>query len=178
MSKLTRAKTDLIFLKKYLENMKEHEWRYADYEIKAYERLLMYCETYITLKELKNKMTKEEFEKIRQISKEDFEKWKKEEFENMRQLSKEEYEKWNSKQIKLEMQSPQYIDAKIPEEIKDTDGFLNLIREKLKDYNDRVIGYSQECEGTFKIKDGKVTDIDIKGIAFIPRFRDKDEEVE
>lgn len=158
MSKLTRAKTDLIFLKKYLENMKEHEWRYADYEIKAYERLLMYCETYIKIKELKNKMTKEEFE-------------------NIRQISKEEYEKWKTEQIKLEMQSPQYIDAKIPEEIKDSDGFLNLIREKLKDYNDRLIGYSQECEGTFKIKDGKVTDIDIKGITFIPRFRDKDEEV-
>lgn len=109
--------------------------------------------------------------------KEDFEKWKKEEFENMRQLSKEEYEKWKTKQIKLEMQSPQYIDAKISEEMKDSDVFLNLIKEKLKDYNDRLIGYSQEYEGTFKIKDGKVTDIDIKGIAFIPRFRDKDEEV-
>lgn len=154
--------------------MKEHEWRYADYEIKAYERLLMYCETYIKIKELKNKMTKEQM----QISKEDFEKWKKEEFENMRQLSKEEYEKWKTKQIKLEMQSPQYIDTEIPEEIKDTDGFLNLIKEKLKDYNNRVIDFSQECEGTFKIKDGKVTDINITGIAFIPRFRDKDEEVE
>ena len=33
MSKLTRAKTDLIFLKKYLENMKEHEWRYAEYDM-------------------------------------------------------------------------------------------------------------------------------------------------
>ena len=155
MSKLTRAKTDLIFLKKYLENMKEHEWRYADYEIKAYERLLMYCETYIKIKELKNKMTKEQM-----------------------QVSKEELEKWNSKQIKLELQIPQYIDTEIPEEMKDSDGFLNLIKEKLKDFNNRVIGFSQECEGTFKIKDGKVTDIDIKGIAFIPRFRDKDEEVE
>ena len=155
MSKLTRAKTDLIFLKKYLENMKEHEWRYADYEIKAYERLLMYCETYITLKELKNKMTKEQM-----------------------QVSKEELEKIKMEQTKLELQSPQYIDTEIPEEIKDSDEFLNLIREKLKDYNNRIVGYSQECEGTFKIKDGKVTDIDIKGIAFIPRFRDKDEEVE
>lgn len=115
----------------------------------------MYCETYITLKELKNKMTKEQM-----------------------QVSKEDYEKWKKEQIKLEMQSPQYIDAKIPEDIKDSDEFLNLIKEKLKDYNDRLIGYSQECEGTFKIKDGKVTDIDIKGIALIPRFRDKDEEVE
>lgn len=104
------------------------------------------------------KMTEKDFEKIRQVPKEDYEKWKKE-------------------QIKLEMQSPQYIDAKIPEDIKDSDEFLNLIKEKLKDYNDRLIGYSQECEGTFKIKDGKVTDIHITGIAFIPRFRDKDEEV-
>lgn len=155
MSKLTRAKTDLIFLKKYLENMKEHEWRYADYEIKAYERLLMYCETYIKIKELKNKMTKEQM-----------------------QVSKEELEKWKTEQIKLEIQSPQYIDAKIPEEMKVPDDFINLLKEKLKDYNDRVIGYSQECEGTFKIKDGEVTDINIRGIAFIPRFRDKDEEVE
>ena len=135
--------------------MKEHEWRYADYEIKAYERLLMYCETYIKIKELKNKMTKEQM-----------------------QVPKEELEKIKMEQTKLELQSPQYIDTEIPEELKDTDGFLNLIREKLKDFNNRIVGYSQECEGTFKIKDGKVTDIDIKGIAFIPRFRDKDEEVE
>lgn len=174
MSKLTRAKTDLIFLKKYLENMKEHEWRYADYEIKAYERLLMYCETYITLKELKNKMTKEQM----QVSKEELEKWKKEQTKLAMQVPKEELEKIKMEQIKLEMQSPQYIDTEIPEEMKDSDEFLNLIREKLKDFNNRVIGFSQECEGTFKIKDGKVTDIDIKGIAFIPRFRDKDEEVE
>lgn len=46
--------------------------------------------------------------------------------------------------------------------------FLKLIRE---DYND---GFSQECEGTFKIKDGKVTEINVTGIALIPRFRDKD----
>lgn len=135
--------------------MKEHEWRYADYEIKAYERLLMYCETYIKIKELKNKMTKEQM-----------------------QVPKEELEKIKMEQTKLELQSPQYIDTEIPEEMKDSDEFLNTLREKLKDFNNRVIGYSQECEGTFKIKDGKVTDIDIKGIAFIPRFRDKDEEVE
>lgn len=155
MSKLTRAKTDLIFLKKYLENMKEHEWRYADYEIKAYERLLMYCETYITLKELKNKMTKEQM-----------------------QVSKEELEKIKMEQTKLELQSPQYIDTEIPEEMKVPDDFINLLKEKLKDYNNRLIGYSQECEGTFKIKDGEVTDINIRGITLIPRFRDKDEEVE
>ena len=135
--------------------MKEHEWRYADYEIKAYERLLMYCETYIKIKELKNKMTKEQM-----------------------QVPKEELEKIKMEQTKLELQSPQYIDTEIPEEMKDSDEFLNTLREKLKDFNNRVIGFSQECEGTFKIKDGKVTDIDIKGIAFIPRFRDKDEEVE
>ena len=33
-----------------------------------------------------------------------------EEFEKIRPLSKEEYEKWKKKQIKLEMQSPKYID--------------------------------------------------------------------
>lgn len=115
----------------------------------------MYCETYIKLKELKNKMTKEQM-----------------------QVSKEDYEKWNTKQIKLEMQSPLYIDAKIPEEMKVPDDFINLLKEKLKDYNNRLIGYSQECEGTFKIKDGNVTDINIRGITLIPRFRDKDEEVE
>lgn len=97
-----------------------------------------------------------------------------EEFERMRQLSKEEYEKWKMEQIKLEMQSPEYIDAKIPEEIKVPDGFINLIKEKLKDCNDRLIGYSQECEGTFEIKDGNVTDINLTGIVFVPRFRDKD----
>lgn len=77
--------------------------------------------------------------------------------EEQMQVSKEELEKWKKEQIKLELQSPQYIDAKIPEEMKDSDKFLNLIKEKLKDYN----GYSQECEGTFKIKDGNVTDISI-----------------
>lgn len=173
MSKLTRAKTDLIFLKKYLENMKEHEWRYADYEIKAYERLLMYCETYITLKELKNKMTKEQM----QVSKEELEKWKKEQTKLSMQISKEELEKIKMEQIKLELQSPQYIDEKIPEVMKVPDDFINTLKEKLKDYNNRLIGYSQECEGTFKIKDGNVTDINISGIALIPRFRDKDEEV-
>ena len=83
------------------------------------------------------------------------------------QVSKEELEKWNIEQTKLELQSPQYIDTKIPEEIKDSDRFLNILKEKLKDYNKRLIGYSQECEGTFKIKDGNVTDIKITGIAFI-----------
>lgn len=92
----------------------------------------------------------------------------KKEFENIRPLSKEEYEKWKMEQIKLELQS----DTKIPEELKDTDDFINLLKEKLKDYN----GYSQECEGTFKIKDGKVTDIDITGIALVPRFRDNDKD--
>lgn len=102
----------------------------------------------------------------------------KEEFENMRQLSKEDYEKWKKEQTKLELQSPQYIDTEVPEEIKDSDEFLNLIKEKLKDFNNRIIGFSQECEGTFKIKDGEVTDINIRGITLIPRFSDKDEEVE
>ena len=48
--------------------------------------------------------------------------------------------------------------------------FLKLIRE---DYND---GFSQECEGTFKIKNGKVTDINITGITLVPRFRDNDKD--
>lgn len=118
-------------------------------------------------------MTKEEFEKIRQISKEDFEKWKKEEFENMRQLSKEEYEKHKIKQTILELQSPKYINARIPKDIKVPDGFVN----ELKEYSDRLIGCSQECEGTFKIKNGEIVDIHLTRIALIPRFRDKDEEV-
>ena len=45
--------------------------------------------------------------------------------------------------------------------------FEKPIRE---DYNDEL---SQECEGTFKIKDGNVTEINVTGIALIPRFRDK-----
>ena len=93
--------------------------------------------------------------------------------EEQMHVSKEDYEKWRMEQIKLEMQSPMYFGTKIPEEIKDSDEFLNLFKEKLKDYNDRLIGYSQECEGTFKVKDGEVTDINITGIALVPRFRDK-----
>ena len=54
-------------------------------------------------------MTKEEFERIRPLSKEEYEKWKKEEFERMKQVPKEEYEKWKMEQIKLEMQSPLYL---------------------------------------------------------------------
>lgn len=108
-----------------------------------------------------------------QVSKEELEKWKMEQTKLAMQISKEDYEKWRMEQIKLEMQSPMYFGDKVPEEIKDSDEFLNLIKEKLKDYNDRLIGYSQECEGTFKIKDGNVTDINITGIVFVPRFRDK-----
>lgn len=44
MSKLSKAKSDLVFLKKYSEYMKENEWKYADYEIKAFERLIKYCD--------------------------------------------------------------------------------------------------------------------------------------
>ena len=33
---------------------------------------------------------------------------------------------------------------------------------------------NQECEGTFKIKDGNVTDINITGVVLMPRFRDND----
>ena len=53
----------------------------------------------------------------------------KEEFERIRPLSKEEYEKWKMEQIKLEMQSPLYFGDKVPEEIKDSDEFLNTLKE-------------------------------------------------
>ena len=33
---------------------------------------------------------------------------------------------------------------------------------------------NQECEDTFEIKDGNVTDINITGVALMPRFRDND----
>ena len=117
-------------------------------------------------------MTREEFERIRPLSKEEYEKWVKEEFEKIRQVPKEEYEKWKMEQIKLEMQSPLYFGDKVPEEIKDSDEFLNTLKEKLKDYGNRIIGYSQECVGTFTVKDGKVTDIHLTGIVLIPRFKD------
>ena len=97
-----------------------------------------------------------------------------EEFEKIRPLSKEEYEKHKIKQTILEMQSPfpLYFGDKVPEEIKDSDEFLNKLKEKLKDYNNRIIGYSQECMGTFTVKDGKVTDIHLSGIVLIPKFKD------
>lgn len=56
MSKLSQAKTDLVFLKKYSEYMKENEWKYADYEIKAFERLIKYCDVYIKLLKIKDKI--------------------------------------------------------------------------------------------------------------------------
>lgn len=97
-----------------------------------------------------------------------------EEFEKIRPLSKEEYEKHKIKQTILELQSPLPLcfGDKVPEEIKDSDGFLNTLKEKLKDYNNRIIGYSQECMGTFTVKDGKVTDIHLSGIVLIPKFKD------
>ena len=55
-------------------------------------------------------MTREEFEKIRPLSKEEYEKWRMEQIKLEVQISKEEYEKWRMKQIKLETQSPKYID--------------------------------------------------------------------
>lgn len=88
------------------------------------------------------------------------------------QVSKEELKKIKMEQVKLELQSPVYFGDKAPEEIKDTDEFLNTLKEKLKDYNNRIIGYSQECMGTFTVKDGKVTDIHLTGIALIPKFKD------
>lgn len=92
----------------------------------------------------------------------------KEEFEKIRPLSKEEYEKHRIKQTILEMQSPQCINARIPKDIKVPDGFVN----ELKEYSDRLIGCSQECEGTFKIKNGEIVDIHLTGIALIPKFKD------
>ena len=55
-------------------------------------------------------MTEEEFEKIRPLSKEEYEKWRMEQIKLETQISKEEYEKWRMEQIKLETQSPKYID--------------------------------------------------------------------
>ena len=79
-------------------------------------------------------------------------------------MTREEYEKQKIEQIKF--------GDKVPEEIEDSDEFLNTLKEKLKDYNNRIIGYSQECMGTFTVKDGKVTDIHLSGIVLIPRFKD------
>ena len=55
-------------------------------------------------------MNEEEFEKIRPLSKEEYEKWRIEQIKLETQISKEDYEKWRMKQIKLETQSPKYID--------------------------------------------------------------------
>jgi hypothetical protein len=54
-------------------------------------------------------MTKEEFEKIRPLSKEEYEKWRMEQIKS-EVVSPGDYKKWRNKQIKLELQSPQYID--------------------------------------------------------------------
>ena len=92
--------------------------------------------------------------------------------EEQMHVSKEDYEKWRMGQIKLEMQSPKGFNVRISNEIKNSDRDLNLIKEILKDYNNCLIDF-QECEGTFKVKDGEVTDINITGIALVPRFGDK-----
>lgn len=55
-------------------------------------------------------MNEEEFEKIRPLSKEEYEKWRMEQIKLETQISKEDYEKWRMKQIKLETQRPKYID--------------------------------------------------------------------
>ena len=55
-------------------------------------------------------MNEEEFEKIRPLSKEEYEKWRMEQIKLETQISKEEYEKWKKEQIKLAVQSPEYID--------------------------------------------------------------------
>ena len=53
-----------------------------------------------------------------------------EELEKIRPLSKEEYEKQKIEQIKLELQSPVYFGTKIPKDIKVPDDFINTLKEK------------------------------------------------
>lgn len=69
----------------------------------------------------------------------------------------------------VELQSQLWIDARIPKNIIVPYDFINTIKEKFK--ND-ITDYSQECEGTFKIKDGKVTELNLTGVALIPRSKD------
>lgn len=52
MSKLSRAKTDLKFLKNRIKD--STNW-FNEGEIKALKRCAMYCETYIKLLEIKRK---------------------------------------------------------------------------------------------------------------------------
>ena len=52
MSKLSRAKHDLRFLKNRVKD--STNW-YDKYQIKALQRCAMYCETYIKLLEIKRK---------------------------------------------------------------------------------------------------------------------------
>lgn len=56
MSKLSKAKTDLTFLKNRLNEMKEHPWRVKDKEVKAFERLVKYCDVYVKLLKIKDKI--------------------------------------------------------------------------------------------------------------------------
>lgn len=107
----------------------------------------------LTKKNLKLQRTKMTEEQM-QVSKEELEKRKR---NKQNQQCKSQRKSTKKEQTKLEMQSPQYIDAKIPEEMKIPVRFEN----EIKDFSDSLIGYSQECEGTFKIKDGNVTDINI-----------------
>ncbi len=55
MSRLAKAKGDMVFLKKYLKYMKENGG-YTDYEIKAFGRLIKYCDVYIKLMKIKDKI--------------------------------------------------------------------------------------------------------------------------
>ena len=59
-------------------------------------------------------MTREEFEKIRPLSKEEYEKWRMEQIK-LEMQSPEDYKKWRKEQIKLEMQSPLYLGDKVSE---------------------------------------------------------------
>lgn len=86
------------------------------------------------------------------------------------------------RQLKKILKYPQnYIDVNVfittvepPENdrtfVLNKEYYDRLISEKVKkDYDDHLI--SQECEGTFEVKDGKVTNINLSGIALIPARR-------
>ena len=53
-----------------------------------------------------------------------------------------------------------------------SDVFLNTLKNKLIETNNKIVDYSQEMNGTFKIKDGKITDIEITSISIVPIFKE------
>lgn len=56
MSKLSQAKTDLTFLRNRLTELKEHPWRASEKEVKAFERLVKYCDVYVKLLKIKDRI--------------------------------------------------------------------------------------------------------------------------